>query len=115
MTNDIEILKPVGGRDSLAGPDNRTHARAESPTGPLFRRPSYAPSTTNKLSAAILAALTDEWVNTAKVCRCVRRPSDDGSVRSVLKVLTKRGTIERKTVPNHRSRTGYAFLYRRKS
>ena len=74
----------------------------------------YSPNASAKLGPAILAVLTDKWVNGAAVCTALGRYTDDGAVRHALRLLTVRDAIDCMSVPSKQSRTGATYLFRRK-
>lgn len=73
----------------------------------------YAPSKTAELEPAVVAALTEAWVNTAAICKALGRWSDDHCVRTALRHLTANGVIERRAgIGVH---GGTAYFYRRRA
>lgn len=74
----------------------------------------YSPNNTAALQSKVFAVLTGKWTNIASVCSAIGRRADDGATRYALKLLADRSEIERMTAPSKLSRTGYAFLFRRK-
>jgi hypothetical protein len=72
----------------------------------------YSPNKSADLQEPVMAALDHNWCNTAAVAGKLRRPSDDGSVRYCLAMLTKAELIERTSVQGLR---GIVYLYRRKA
>jgi len=80
----------------------------------LARR--YSPSRAASLQPEILAALVDdEWRNITVICAKLNRSSDDGAVRYCLKMLVYAGRLERTIEARPQSRTGFRYLYRRRS